>query len=75
MFGYKDEYEYYYNNSSSHVIPQIRKPTLFFNALDDPIIGDKGIDFEGIKNNPFTVLATSNHGGHMGYNEGVLTLE
>jgi len=44
-------------------------PTLFINALDDPIISDDVIDFEAIKNNSNCILATSKHGGHVGYFE------
>jgi len=37
------------------------------NALDDPIIGDWGIDWDVFKKNKNIVLATNNYGGHMGY--------
>jgi uncharacterized protein len=68
-FGYKDAYDYHYNGACCHKIPGIKVPTLFFNALDDPLIGKTAIDFESIKNNPNCILATNDHGGHMGYFE------
>ena len=40
---------------------------MFMNALDDPIIGDWGIDYDSLKTNENIVLATNKYGGHMGY--------
>ena len=71
MFGYKNAEEYHYLAACSHKIPGIKVPTLFFNALDDPMIVPSVIDFESIKNNPNCVLATTEYGGHMGYFENV----
>ncbi len=43
-------------------------PTLFLNAMDDPIIR---FDFhkQGFKMNPNVVLVTTEHGGHIGSKE------
>ena len=41
FFGFKNRYDYYYNAACYHRIPHIRVPTIFMNALDDPIIGHK----------------------------------
>lgn len=41
FFGYKDIEEYYDDSSCFHRIPKIQTPTLFINALDDPIISKK----------------------------------
>ena len=41
FYGFKNRYDYYYNASCYHRIPHIRVPTLFLNALDDPILGHK----------------------------------
>ena len=49
MFGFKDELDYYSKTQCCNRIKNIVKPTLFINALDDPIIGDYGIDFESIR--------------------------
>uniref|UniRef100_A0A7S3IF66 Uncharacterized protein n=1 Tax=Strombidium inclinatum TaxID=197538 RepID=A0A7S3IF66_9SPIT len=67
MFGFKDGPDYHYKGSCFHRLRGIRKPTLFMNALDDPIIGWWGIDFDSFKDNEHIVLATNEFGGHMGY--------
>ena len=69
MFGYKDVEDYYDKASCTHQIKNIKIPTLFLSALDDPIIGEKGIDYESCAANEYTVLATNKHGGHMAYTE------
>ena len=48
MFGYKSREEYYDKSSSCWSIPYIKTPTLFLAALDDPLIGKTGIDFQAI---------------------------
>ena len=68
MFGYVDANDYHHKAACVWRIPKIAIPTLFINALDDPIIGSEGIDYEVIAANPNTALATSEHGGHMSYN-------
>ena len=68
-FGFKNAYDYHYKASCCHVIKNIKRPTLFMTALDDPICIKDCIDFDSIRDNPNTILATSNYGGHMGYYE------
>lgn len=53
-------------------MPNIRVPTLFMFALDDPIIGDKAIDYETCFKNPNVMIATTKRGGHTGYFESVM---
>lgn len=73
-FGYKDHFDYYDKASSHHVIPNIKVPTLFFNALNDPLIGSKGIDWKSIAENPNTILATTEEGGHTAHHESILNI-
>jgi predicted alpha/beta-fold hydrolase len=75
MFGWKDRNDYYTKAACYHRIPGIRVPSLFMNARDDPIIGDKAIDYDIFKDNQYTVLGTTNHGGHLGYHESIFTQE
>ena len=75
MFGYKDSFDYYYKSSCTHRIAYIKKPTLFINSFDDPVLPKESIDFDNIRNNRFCILATSQYGGHMGYNESVLSMD
>ena len=67
IFGYKDAADYHYKAACCHKIPSIKTPTLFFNALDDPLICETALDFESIEQNPNCILATSKHGGHIAY--------
>ena len=57
------------NASCSNRIPNIKVPTLFIAANDDPILGVKMIDYDGIKDNKNTIIGTTEHGGHLGYVE------
>ena len=71
-FGYKDHHDYHHQASGHFVIPQIKVPTLFFHALDDPLIGRNGIDWKSIAENPNTILATTEEGGHTAHHESIL---
>jgi predicted alpha/beta-fold hydrolase len=68
FFGYLDRADYYDRASCYHRIPSIKIPTFFMNALDDPIVTHKSIDYDVIKSNPNTVVGITKHGGHIGYN-------
>jgi uncharacterized protein len=46
MFGWKDVNDYYTKAACYHRIPGIKVPSLFMNARDDPIIGEKAIDYD-----------------------------
>ena len=71
MFGYDSVDDYWNRASCWHTIEQIKTPTLFFNALDDPICARDAIDYEIFKRNPFTAIATTKYGGHLGHHEGI----
>ena len=43
----------------------------FFLALDDPVVGTAGIPFEAARQNPNVLLVATQHGGHLGWCEGV----
>ena len=42
-------------------------PSLFINALDDPIVSKETIDYKVINENPNCALGITNYGGHLGY--------
>lgn len=69
LYGYKDVDDYYYRASCFHNIPNIKTPTLFMNALDDPVVGEACIDYDLFKNNENIAMATTKYGGHLGYGE------
>ena len=46
LHGYQSPEHYYEQAGAIHRIPGIRNPTLFMCAVDDPILGGGGIDYE-----------------------------
>lgn len=71
MGDYDTVNDYYRDASSSVVIKKVRVPLLCFNAIDDPISPAESIPYDEIKINPNVVLATTQHGGHLGWFEGI----
>lgn len=75
FFGYDGRADYYYRASCYHRIPAIKKPVFFLNALDDPVVAERAIEYRLINENPNTVLATTRFGGHLGYHTRTFSLE
>ena len=71
FFGFVDREDYYNKASCFYRIPTIKTPTVFFNAMDDPIISANCIDYDVFKQNSYVALATTRYGGHLGYMESV----
>eukprot|EP00884_Botryococcus_braunii_P019369 jgi/Botrbrau1/6115/Bobra.331_2s0010.1 len=69
LFGYADVDSYYRDGSSAASIPQIRTPSLFVNAADDPFLGK--LPVEEVMKNPHTMMAVTHCGGHIGFLEGL----
>ncbi|KAJ3097812.1 hypothetical protein HDU97_004548 [Phlyctochytrium planicorne] len=69
-FGFRTVHEYYRMGSSAQFVPDIRIPTLFFSALDDPIASYKTLPVYEALANPNVVIATTRRGGHIGWFEG-----
>ena len=66
-FDFDSVHDYYYQASCYHYLPQIKRPTLCLNALDDPIVPGKVIPFSQLLANPWILLATTQMGGHLGW--------
>ena len=75
MNGYKDGWDYVRKSAPYDRIPMIKTPTMFLNAINDPFMGEKVIDYDVFKTNPNVVLATNKYAGHMGYHENLENLE
>ncbi|KAJ1968770.1 hypothetical protein IWQ62_001040 [Dispira parvispora] len=69
MFGYDTVKDYYVNASCAPYVSKVRVPLLCLQSEDDPICSAKSIPYEDCLNNPFIVLATTAHGGHLGWLE------
>jgi predicted alpha/beta-fold hydrolase len=75
QFGYESVEEYYGESSCWDRLKYIKTPTLFLNALDDPIFDKKAIPHEEFLKNDNIMLATTNGGGHIGYLHGSMKIE
>lgn len=56
-------------------LSNIRIPTFFLNALDDPIFDKVGIPFEEFKGNDYIMLGVTKGGGHIGFLQGIVNIE
>lgn len=65
-WGYPTEGAYYRDAQSVDALVAIRVPFLGINAEDDPISSKYAIPYEEFKQNPYTVLCTTDWGGHLG---------
>ena len=65
-WGYPTEGAYYRDSQSVDAVLSIRIPFLGINAEDDPISSKAGLPTEEIKRNPYTLLCTTDWGGHLG---------
>lgn len=75
LYGFGNREDYYYKASCFHRIPTIRTPTIFINAMDDPIVSPNCIDYDVFRNSRYVALATTRYGGHLGYMESVRSQE
>jgi len=73
FFGHDSATDYYSHSSPAARIngaaPEV--PMLVVSALDDPIVGSAGIPFKAARENPNLFLAATEHGGHLGWVEGL----
>ncbi|KAG9201874.1 hypothetical protein G6514_005291 [Epicoccum nigrum] len=65
-WGYPTEGAYYRDAQSVDAVVAIRIPFLGINAEDDPISSKAAIPYEEFKQNPYTLLCTTDWGGHLG---------
>jgi hypothetical protein len=66
-FGFASAEDYYAQVGASHVLHQIRVPTVILTAQDDPIIPFHSFEAEAIRANPAIRLVAPRHGGHCGF--------
>jgi len=65
--GFKDAQDYYFKASSKQFIPNISKPTLLINAMDDPFLSESCFPVSEAKKNSNFNLMTPHYGGHVGF--------
>ncbi|KAF2464616.1 medium-chain fatty acid ethyl ester synthase/esterase 1 [Lindgomyces ingoldianus] len=66
-WGYPTEGAYYRDAQSCDAVTAIKIPFLGINAEDDPVSSIEAIPYEEFKQNPYTVLCTTNWGGHLSW--------
>ncbi|KAI8918081.1 Alpha/Beta hydrolase protein, partial [Entophlyctis helioformis] len=69
-FNFRSADEYYRHASCAQHVPDVAIPTLLFSALDDPIAPPELIPYRESRANPHVILATTAHGGHLGWFDG-----
>ncbi|XP_010521047.1 PREDICTED: phospholipase ABHD3 [Tarenaya hassleriana] len=62
---------YYRRSSSAQFVGNVAVPLLCISALDDPVCTSEAIPWDECRANENIVLATTKHGGHLGYYEGM----
>lgn len=72
LHGFANATEYYIRTSSKHFLPYIEVPTLILRAIDDPFFDPNDIPYEVIESNPNLYGGFPEHGGHVGFIEGVI---
>ncbi|KAF9332927.1 hypothetical protein BGZ91_011500 [Linnemannia elongata] len=71
VYGYETVSQYYRAASSANRILAIKRPFLCLNAQDDPIAVDEILPRDEVCANPYGLMATTAHGGHLGWFEGM----
>ncbi|KAI8532078.1 hypothetical protein RHMOL_Rhmol11G0185400 [Rhododendron molle] len=62
---------YYRHSSSSTFVGNVMVPLLCISALDDPVCTREAIPWDECRANKNIVLATTRHGGHLAYYQGI----
>ncbi|EOA14968.1 hypothetical protein CARUB_v10028315mg [Capsella rubella] len=62
---------YYRRSSSAQYVGNVAIPLLCISALDDPVCTREAIPWDECRANKNIVLATTTHGGHLAYYEGL----
>ncbi|CAI9304380.1 unnamed protein product [Lactuca saligna] len=57
--------------SSARLVNNVSVPLLCLNAIDDPVCTDEAIPWDECRKNKNIVLATTQHGGHIAFFEGM----
>jgi len=67
LFGYKSGEEYCKSSGCENKVPFIKVPTFIIMCKDDPVVGEKSINYECCTQNENVLLAIIDRGGHLGY--------
>jgi uncharacterized protein len=70
LSGFASEQDYWDRSSSAQFLPQIRRPTLLINALNDPFMPASALPRAAVSKSPWLEAAFVTQGGHAGFLEG-----
>lgn len=70
-FGFESNDHYFDASSCHHSIKDIKTPTLFMHARNDPIIPNDALHEDKFASNPNTILGITEMGGHTSYHESI----
>ncbi|XWS55309.1 hypothetical protein CRYUN_Cryun10bG0164000 [Craigia yunnanensis] len=62
---------YYRRSSSTNYVENVSVPLLCVSALDDPVCTSEAIPWDECRANENVILATTPHGGHLAFYEGI----
>ncbi len=69
--GFRDEFHYWRDSSSSRYLRGIRVPSLLIHAADDPFFPGKHFPYHEIARHPFIKVLMTDAGGHLGFMSGL----
>lgn len=67
IYGYTDAKDYYDQNSSLQFIPDLERPAMLINALDDPFLGPLCYPEELAQESDRFYFCAPKYGGHVGF--------
>jgi len=70
MFGFADERDYWARSSSRGFLPDIRRPVLLINAVNDPFVPPAALPRDEVAGSPWIEAVFVPEGGHAGFLEG-----
>ncbi|MEL6272132.1 MAG: alpha/beta fold hydrolase [Chloroflexota bacterium] len=71
LHGFDGADDYYTRSSSQNFLPDIQIPTLLLRAVDDPFFDPTDIPHDIVQRNPYLYGGFPQHGGHVGFIEGL----
>ncbi|MCB0676249.1 MAG: alpha/beta hydrolase, partial [Saprospiraceae bacterium] len=67
VHGFANAAEYWDRSSSIHYLPEIKRPTLLVNALDDTFLSRESYPYDLARQHRYLFLETPANGGHVGF--------
>ncbi|MEQ8413089.1 MAG: alpha/beta fold hydrolase [Imperialibacter sp.] len=69
LHGFSSRDDFYLKATSDQFYPELKRPALVANALNDPMLGEKCYPFEMARESSYLYLETPKVGGHVGFTQ------